>query len=105
MTCVIFQAGIYLGVGFNHNARRMHYLLFVGFNTGLMHNALHTTLKAARESVEQLIEDESAKLESGKLPSMSKLKKRLNEYDDYTGVLSNGTWFHIQPKNVFEIIK
>lgn len=83
----------------------MNYLLFVNFNSGLMHNASHTTLQAARESVEQLITNERAELENGKLPNLRELKKHLNRREDYTGYLSNGTWFHIQPKNVFEIVK
>lgn len=82
----------------------MNYLLFVNFNTGLLHNAYHKTLKAVRESVEQLINDENTKPEN-KLPSINELKKCLNDNDDYTGHLSNGTWFHIQPQNVFEMIK
>ena len=82
----------------------MNYLLFVNFNTGLLHNACHATLEAVRESVEQLINDENAKPEN-KLPSINELKKCLNDNDDYTGHLSNGTWFHIQPQNVFEMIK
>lgn len=83
----------------------MNYLFFVSFNTGLLHNACHTTLEAIRESVVQLINDENTKLENGTLPSVNELKKYLNDNDDYTGHLSNGTWFHIQPQNVFEMIK
>ena len=52
----------------------MNYLFFVSFNTGLLHNACHTTLEAIRESVVQLINDENTKLENGTLPSVNELK-------------------------------
>ena len=70
-----------------------------------MHNAAHASLKAIRESVEQLVEDEDAVFESGELPSVHELKAHLNIYDDYTGYLSDGTWFHVQPRNIFTSIK
>jgi len=83
----------------------MNFLLFVSFSTGLLHNASHTTLDAVRESVQQLLKDEDSRYENGKLLSVCGLKKHLNTHDDYTGHLSNGTWFHIQPRDIFKILK
>ena len=83
----------------------MNYLLFVSFDTGLLYNSCHTTFEAIRESVEQLIIEEGLELGNEKLPSLSELKRFINENDDYVGYLSNGTWFHIQPQSVFEIIR
>lgn len=83
----------------------MKYLLFVKFNTGLMHNAAHEKLEHVLESVKQLIEDEGLDVESEGMPNITELKKCLNENDDFCGYLSNGTWYHIQPKNVFEVVE
>lgn len=83
----------------------MNYLLFVSFNTGLLHNAFYTTLEAVRESVEQLIDDDGATPEDGKLLSLCELKEHLNTHDNYTGYLSNSTWFHIQPQDTSVIVK
>lgn len=83
----------------------MKCLLFVNFNTGLMHNAVHEKLEHVLESVEQLVLEEGLKIENEELPSIGALKKHLNESDDFCDQLSNGTWFHIQPQNIFEIVK
>ncbi|MCX6791141.1 MAG: hypothetical protein NTV62_03045 [Candidatus Gribaldobacteria bacterium] len=83
----------------------MKYLLFVKFNTGLMHNAVHEKLEHALESVEQLIENEDLDIKNENLLSISELKDSLNKNNDFCGYLSNGTWFHIQPQNVFEVVK
>lgn len=83
----------------------MKYFLFVKFNSGLMHNAIHQKLEHVLESVEQLIGDEGLNVKQEGLLSIHELKKHLNENDDYFGQLSSGTWYHIQPKNIFEIIK
>lgn len=83
----------------------MKYFLFVNFNSGLMHNATHRTLKDILESIKQLIGDEELNIKKERLPNVYGLKKHLNKYDDYFGRLSNGTWYHIQPKNIFETIK
>jgi len=83
----------------------MKYLLFVKFDTGLMHNAIHEKLEHTLESVRQLVEDDELDIKNENLPSISELKECLNKNDDYCGQLSNGTWFHIQPQNVFEVVK
>lgn len=83
----------------------MKYFLFVKFNSGLMHNAMHKTLRDVLESVKQLINEEALNIKKAELPNVCVLKKHLNKYDDYFGQLSNGTWYHIQPKNIFETIK
>jgi len=83
----------------------MNYLLFVNFNNGLMHNAVYEKLEDVLESVEQLVRDEGLDVESEKLLNIARLKESLNENDDYFEQLSNGTWYHIQPKNIFEFIK
>ncbi len=83
----------------------MKYFLFVKFNSGLMHNAFHYKLRDVLESVEQLVVDEKLDNEIKELPNVRDLKKHLNKSDDYFWQLSNGTWFHIQPQNVFEIVK
>ncbi|MCG2689994.1 hypothetical protein L6252_01810 [Candidatus Parcubacteria bacterium] len=82
----------------------MKYLLFVNFNTGLRHNAVHEKLEHALESVEQLVANEDLNIENEKLPIISELKEYLNRDDDFCQRLSNGTWFHIQPQNIFEAI-
>ncbi len=84
----------------------MNYLLFVKFNNGLMHNAAHKNVRDVLQSVKQFIyEEEESDLDGKKLLNVRELKEHLNRYDDYFGQLLNGTWFHIQPQNVFEIIK
>lgn len=83
----------------------MNYLLFVNFNNGLMHNAIHKTLGDVLESVKQLIHDEGLSVRNERVPDVHRLKNHLNRCDDYFGQLSNDTWFHVQPQNVFEIIK
>lgn len=81
----------------------MKYLLFVNFNTGLRHNTIHEKLEYVLESVGQLVENEDLDVKKEKLPSISELKEYLNKDDDFCGQLSNGTWFHIQPQNIFEV--
>ena len=83
----------------------MRFLLFVNFNTGWMHNAVYEKLEHVLESVEQLVEEEDLNIKEERLLNIAALKKHLNENDDFCGQLSNGTWFHIQPQNVFEIVK
>jgi len=83
----------------------MKFLLFVKFNTGLMHNAIHKKLEHVLGSVKQLMKNDDLDIENEDLPSISELKERLNKDDDFCGYLSNGTWFHIQPQNIFEIVK
>lgn len=83
----------------------MKYLFFVNFNSGLMHNAVYESLRDVLESIKQLIYDEELSVKSEEVPSIHELKNYLNRCDDYSGRLSNGTWFHIQPQNIFEIVK
>ncbi|PIP32086.1 hypothetical protein COX24_00120 [bacterium (Candidatus Gribaldobacteria) CG23_combo_of_CG06-09_8_20_14_all_37_87_8] len=83
----------------------MQYLLFVKFDSGLMHNAMHKKLEHVLESVEQLVAEEDLKIENENLPNISELKEHLSKNDDFCGYLSNGTWFHIQPQNVFEVVR
>ena len=83
----------------------MNYFLFVNFNNGLMHNAVHEKLEHVLESIEQLIENEDLDIKSEKILNIKELKEYLNKNDDYLGQLSNGAWYHIQPKNIFEFIK
>lgn len=83
----------------------MSYLLFVNFNNDLMHNAIYKKLEDILESIRQLIQDEGLDVKSEKILNIAELKEYLNKYDDYFGQLSNGTWYHIQPKNVFATIK
>jgi len=83
----------------------MKFLLFVKFNTGLMYNAVHKKLEHVLESVRQFIEDDDLDIENGNLPNACELKERLNKDDNFCGYLSSGTWFHIQPQNIFEVVK
>jgi len=83
----------------------MNYFLFVNFNSGLMHNAVYEKLEHVLESVERLVEDEKLDVKIEEIPNITELKKCLNKNDDYLGYLSNGAWYHIQPKNIFEFIK
>lgn len=83
----------------------MKYLLFVNFNSGLMHNTIHEKLEHVLESIEQLIESENLNIKNEKIPNITEFKECLNKNDDYFKQLSNGTWYHIQPKNIFEVVK
>lgn len=83
----------------------MNYLLFVKFSSGLMHNAAHEKIEHILESIEQLIENESLDIKNEKTPNIMELKECLNKNDDYFKQLSNGTWYHIQPKNFFEFVE
>lgn len=74
----------------------MKYLLFISFNPGLKHNAVYETLSVVRESLEQLVEDEGLNIINEKIPTPTDLEKHFGFNDDYSDVLSNGTWFHIQ---------
>lgn len=70
-----------------------------------MHNRGYKTLRDVIESIKQLIDDEGLNVKKEKLLNICELKKHLNSQDDYFGQLSNGTWFHIQPQDVFKVIK
>ena len=70
-----------------------------------MHNAIYKKLEDILESIRELIQDEGLDLKSENILNIAELKEYLNKYDDYFGQLSNDTWYHIQPKNVFETIK
>ena len=79
----------------------MKYLLFISFNNGLLHNAIHDRLSAVSESVAQLVGEENLDTRKETIPTPYDLEKHLSEYDDYLGHLSNGTWYHIQSHPVF----
>lgn len=79
----------------------MKYLLFINFNSGLMHNKVYTTLNNLHESVVQCMADEKLDAETEELPSIKDLRKCLCKNDDYFQQLSNGTWYHIQQDPVF----
>lgn len=83
----------------------MNYLFFVKFNAGLMHNAAYEKLEHVLESVEQLVKSENLNIKNEKIPNITEFKECLNKNDDYFKQLSNGTWYHIQPKNVFEVVE
>lgn len=73
----------------------MKYLLFISFNSGLKHNAVYESLPVIHDSLEQLVEEE-LNIDKEEIPSLTDLEKHLNFNDDYSKILSNGTWFHIQ---------
>ena len=75
----------------------MKYLLFIKFNSGLMHNSVYGALDEVSESVMQLVEDEALNARKERVPSVCRLKRHLERRDDYFGEFSNGTWYHIQP--------
>ena len=80
----------------------MKYLLFVSFNSGLMHNCIYDTLSHVHESVEQLVVgEEELDLEKEEIPTLRDLRKHLKDNDDYIGYLTNNTCYHIQPHPVF----
>jgi len=79
----------------------MKYLLFINFNSGLMHNKVYNTLNNLYESVVQFVEDEELDVETEKLPSIGDLRRHLQKKDDYLRELSNGSWYHIQLDPVF----
>lgn len=79
----------------------MKYLLFINFSSGLMHNSIYGTLSELHESVAQLIKEEQLEIKKEILPNIGKMKRHLQENDDYFKALSNDTWYHIQPFPVF----
>lgn len=74
------------------------YLLFISYNSGLMHNSFYETFREVYESIEQLVEEENL---SDSLLSINDLQQELVDNDDFHLVLSNGTWFHLQMQPVF----
>ncbi len=83
----------------------MKYLLFISFNSRLKHNAVYETLSIVRESLEQLVEEEELNIDHEEIPLLVDLEKHLCFNDDYEGILSNGTWFHIQELSVRNYIR
>jgi len=79
----------------------MKYLLFVNFNSGLMHNNIYDELGDIRESIEQLVSEEELEITRESIPTADGIKKYLEKSDDYFGQLSSGTWYHIQPYPIF----
>lgn len=81
--------------------KKMKYLLFINFNSGLMHNKVYDSLDSLHESVTQFVEDEEVNAETEELPSIGDLRRHLQKNDDYFRELSNGSWYHVQPDPVF----
>lgn len=81
--------------------KNIKYLLFINFNSGLMHNKVYDTLNSLHESVEQFVEDEELVAEAEELPSIGDLRRHLQKNDDYFQKLSNGSSYHIQTDPVF----
>ena len=81
----------------------MKYLLFVCFDSGLMHNCIYNTLNDVYESVRQLIEEENLEMENETMPTLHHLKTHLEKHDDYASTFTNGTWYHVQSYPVFGI--
>ncbi len=79
----------------------MKYFLFVNFDSGLMHNNIYKNLEDLHESITQLIQDEELKISQENVSSATTIRKHLEKFDDYSGQLSNGTWYHIQPHPIF----
>lgn len=76
------------------------YLLFISYNSGLMHNSIFETIKAAHQSIEQLIQEEQI---LNAFVSLNDLILKLAENDDIKVEFANKTWFHLQMQPVFSI--
>lgn len=74
----------------------MKYLLFIAYNSDLMHNAVYENINILYESINQLVEEENLKFSSEKIPTKKKLINHLAKEDDYFFQFTNQTWFHIQ---------
>lgn len=83
----------------------MKYLLFIYFNSGLKHNAVYESLFVVQDSLRQLTEEEGLNVVNEEIPTVADLEKLFYFNDDYNGVLSNGTWFHIQELTVRNYIR
>lgn len=79
----------------------MKYLLFINFNSGLMHNNIYNNLDDVCESLMQLAQEERLDIKKEEMPKTNDIKGYLEKYDDYSRQLSNGTWYHIQPYPIF----
>ena len=62
----------------------------------MKHNAVYESFSGVHDSLMQLAEDEGLNVDSKEIPAATDLEKHFDFNDDYSGVLSNGTWFHIQ---------
>jgi hypothetical protein len=79
----------------------MKYLLFINFNSGLMHNNIYNDLDDVYESLMQLVQEEKLIIKREEIPRTNEIKRHLEKYDDYFKQFSNGTWYHIQPYPAF----
>jgi len=79
----------------------MKYLLFIKFNSGLMHNNIYDNLNDVCESFIQLIQEEKLVVQREEILKTIELKRHLEKCDDYFKQFSNGTWIHIQPHPIF----
>ncbi|HMN32435.1 MAG: hypothetical protein IT215_09335 [Chitinophagaceae bacterium] len=75
------------------------YLLFISYNSGLMHNHYYHSLNDLYTSVEQLVLEEEL---TDKLISKKELSEGLKKEDDYRFSLTNNTWFHIQNTSFYK---
>ena len=78
----------------------MKYLLFICFASGLKHNAVYDDLFVVQDSLTQLAEEEGLNVNNEEIAKKIDIEKHFAFNDDYTGILSNGTWFHIQELTV-----
>ena len=79
-------------------------LFYINFLAGVIRATNDVTLKVARKEADRIIRRKHSHLEDGKLPSFPVLKKRLGTHGEYTGYLTNGSWFHIQRTDRREVV-
>jgi len=83
----------------------MKYLLFISYSNGLMHNALYENMFILHDSIIQLVEEEELDIQKEQIPILEELIQNFKNEDDFSQVLSNGTWYHIQELTERNIIK
>ena len=83
----------------------MKHILFIYYNSGLMHNAVYESLFILQDSIIQLTEEEKLNIKVEGIPSLDGLKEHFKKEDDFYKILSNGTWFHIQELSERNYIK
>lgn len=72
------------------------YLLFISYNTGLMHNKSYNSFNEIYQSIDQLTVEENI---NETIISKADLSQMLNTEADFKYCFSNGTWFHVQQSN------
>jgi len=83
----------------------MKYLLFISYSNGLMHNALYENMFILHDSIIQLVEEEELDIQKEQIPILEELIQNFKNEDDFSQVLSIGTWYHIQELTERNIIK